>query len=179
MSEENFEKKEENFEKMSQKKSSLLSDMKRLSSHYSDIISESIKLEKEEKKEEEEVPIERGKLLNLISDHKFDLFLGSLGGFVYGSGSPVSGLFLGKVTNAFSLEDTSRVRKEGLKWALVHLVIAFVGGFAIFLKIWKLEGLGSVITSRMRRNVLQKYLELHVGYYDIDSNSPGGLLYFL
>ena len=175
MSEENFEKKEENFEKMSQKKSSLLSDMKRLSSHYSDIISESIKLEKEEKKEEE-VPIERGKLLNLISDHKFDLFLGSLGGFVYGSGSPVSGLFLGKVTNAFSLEDTSRVRKEGLKWALVHLVIAFVGGFAIFLKIWKLEGLGSVITSRMRRNVLQKYLELHVGYYDIDSNSPGGLL---
>ena len=55
-------------------------------------------------------------------------------------------------------------------------MIAFVGGFAIFLKIWKLEGLGSVITSRMRRNVLQKYLELHVGYYDIDSNSPGGLL---
>ena len=28
----------------------------------------------------------------------------------------------------------------------------------------------------MRKNILQKYLELHVGYYDIDSNSPGGLL---
>ena len=28
----------------------------------------------------------------------------------------------------------------------------------------------------MRKHVLQKYLELHVGYYDIDSNSPGGLL---
>ena len=28
----------------------------------------------------------------------------------------------------------------------------------------------------MRKNILQKYLEIHVGYYDIDSNSPGGLL---
>ena len=56
------------------------------------------------------------------------------------------------------------------------MLLAIVGGFCIFLKIWKLEGLGSIITSRMRKKVLQKYLELHVGYYDIDSNSPGGLL---
>ena len=57
-----------------------------------------------------------------------------------------------------------------------YLIFAFVGGFCLFLKIWKLEGLGAVITSKMRKHVLQKYLELHVGYYDIDSNSPGGLL---
>jgi ABC-type multidrug transport system fused ATPase/permease subunit len=28
----------------------------------------------------------------------------------------------------------------------------------------------------MRKKVLQKYLELHVGYFDINANSPGGLL---
>ena len=39
-----------------------------------------------------------------------------------------------------------------------------------------LEGLGALITSKMRKKVLRKYLELHVGYYDINSNSPGGLL---
>ena len=94
----------------------------------------------------------------------------------YGAGSPISGFFLGKVTNAFSLEEPSRVRKEGLKWALLHLVCAFVGSFCIFLKIWKLDGLGSVITSKMRKKVFQKYLELHVGYFDINANSPGGLL---
>ena len=175
LSEEDLAKKEENFTKINQKKSSLLSDVKRLSSHYSDIISESMKLELGELKEEK-VKIERGRLWELIRDHKLDILLGTLGGFIYGAGSPVSGYLLGQATNAFSLEDPHRVRKEGLKWALLHLVIAVVGGFCIFLKIWKLEGLGAVISSRMRKKVLQKYLELHVGYYDIDSNSPGGLL---
>ena len=82
ISEENFENKEENFSKMGQKKSSLLNDTKKFSSHYSDIISESIKLEEEEIKEDD-VKIERGKILNLILDHKFDLILGILGGFIY------------------------------------------------------------------------------------------------
>ena len=175
LSEEDLETKEDNYDKLSKKKSSFQSDIKRLSSQYSDIISETMKQEKEEIKEPD-VKIERGKLFELIFDHKLDILLGTLGGFIYGSGSPVSGLFLGKITNAFSLEDPHRVRKEGLKWALLHLVMAVVGGFCIFLKIWKLEGLGSVITSRMRKKVLQKYLELHVGYFDINSNSPGGLL---
>ena len=175
LSEEDLANKEENLPIINQKKSSILSDIKRLSSQYSDIISESIKLENGEKKEED-VKIERGKFLEFLRDQKLDLFLGTLGGFVYGAGSPVSGLLFGYALNAFSLSDPDRVKKEGLKWALLHLVIAFVGGVTIFLKIWKLEGLGAVITSRMRKKVLQKYLELHVGYYDIDSNSPGGLL---
>ena len=175
LNEENLANKEENFSNMSQKKSSLLSDTKRISSHSSDIISESIKLEKDDL-EEKKVKIERGRLWELIMEHKIDIFLGILGGFIYGAGSPISGFFLGKVTNAFSLEEPNRIRKEGLKWALLFLLVAIFGAFCIFLKIWKLEGLGSIISSRMRKKVLQKYLELHVGYYDIDSNSPGGLL---
>ena len=175
LTEEDLATKEANYDKLSKKKSSIQSDIQRLSSHYSEILSESMKLETEEIKEEE-VKIERGKLFELITDHKLDILLGTLGGFIYGAGSPISGFFLGKITNAFSLEEPSRVRKEGLKWALLHLVIAFVSGFCIFLKIWKLDGLGSVITSKMRKKVLQKYLELHVGYFDINTNSPGGLL---
>ena len=175
LTEEDLATKEMNYDRLNKKKSSNQSDIQRLSSHYSEILSESMKLETEEIKEEE-VKIERGKLFELITDHKLDILLGTLGGFIYGAGSPVSGFFLGKITNAFSLEEPSRVRKEGLKWALLHLVIAFVSGFCIFLKIWKLDGLGSVITSKMRKKVLQKYLELHVGYFDINTNSPGGLL---
>ena len=175
LTEEDLATKEMNYDRLNKKKSSNQSDIQRLSSHYSEILSESMKLETEEIKEEE-VKIERGKLFELITDHKLDILLGTLGGFIYGAGSPVSGFFLGKITNAFSLEEPSRVRKEGLKWALLHLVIAFVSGFCFFLKIWKLDGLGSVITSKMRKKVLQKYLELHVGYFDINTNSPGGLL---
>ena len=175
LNEEDLANKEEYYSIMNKKKFSILNDNKKLSSHYSDISSESMKLEFEGKKEED-VEIERGRLCEFLKDQKLDLLLGTLGGFIYGAGSPVSGLLLGYAINAFSLSDPDRVKKEGLKWALSHLVIAFVGGFTLFLKIWKLEGLGAVITARMRKKILQKYLELHVGYYDIDSNSPGGLL---
>ena len=133
LSKEELADKEENLTKISNKKESLLSDIKRLSSHYSDIISESIKLESEEKKEED-VKIERGRLWEFISDQKLDLALGTLGGFIYGATSPISGLFLGFAVNAFALKDPYRVKKEGLKWALTYIAIAFVCGFNMYLK---------------------------------------------
>ena len=51
LSQEDLENKEENYSKMSQKKSSLLSEQSRLS-HHSDIFNESMRVEKEETKEE-------------------------------------------------------------------------------------------------------------------------------
>ena len=152
--------------------SSTLSDKMNLSSHHSDI---PLKLEFDDK-EGDNVKIERGKLFEFIKDKKLDLILGTLGGLIYVSFSPISGLFLGYAINAFSLSDFDEVKKKGLKWALLHLVLAFGTSITLFIKIWKLEGLGAVITSRMRKAVLQKYLELHIGYYDIDANSPGALL---
>ena len=172
LSEEELANKEENLPLMNKKMSSTLSDKMNLSSHHSDI---PLKLEFDDK-EGDNVKIERGKLFEFIKDKKLDLILGTLGGLIYGSFSPTSGLFLGYAINAFSLSDFDEVKKKGLKWALLHLVLAFGTSVTLFMKIWKLEGLGAVITSRMRKAVLQKYLELHIGYYDIDANSPGALL---
>ena len=44
------------------------------------------------------------------------------------------------------------------------------------MKTWKLESLGSNITSKMRKRVFKKYLELDLQFYDQDMNSPGSLL---
>ena len=41
---------------------------------------------------------------------------------------------------------------------------------------WKLETLGSVITCNMKKEIVRKYLSLHIAYFDIDENSPGALL---
>ena len=133
LSEEKLKNKEDNFSIMRKKTSSSLIE-KKLSSRYSDLINETMKLEQKEKKDEK-VKIKRKKLLELIKDHKFDLILGTLGGLIYGACSPVSGLFLGKITNIFSLDDLSRVKSESLIWALLHLVIGIVTGVCIFLKI--------------------------------------------
>ena len=175
LSEEELAEKEENYSAMNIKKSSL-SSLKNISKHSSDIISEINQFKSEEKKDEKKVEIKRSKLWKFIKDKKLDLILGTLGGFIYGTGSPLAGLFLGYSINALSLEDTDKLKKQGLIWALLHLFLAVFSAITIFLKIWKLEGLGAVITARMRKAVFLKYLELHMGYYDIDANSPGGLL---
>ena len=39
-----------------------------------------------------------------------------------------------------------------------------------------METLGSVVTCKMRKIVIEKYLQLHVGFYDFDQNAPGALL---
>ena len=46
----------------------------------------------------------------------------------------------------------------------------------MFLKLWKLEKLGSVISCNMKKEIVRKYLSLHIAYFDIDDNSPGALL---
>ena len=133
---------------------------------------------KQEKKKikEEKIEVKVGEILALLSDHKLDLILGTIGGFIYGAGTPLSGLFLAKVLIALSPQDEEIIRTRGLRWSLYHIGIAVIGAISIFIKTWKLEGLGAIITSRMRMKVFQKYLQLHLGFFDIDYNSPGSLL---
>ena len=130
----------------------------------------------EEMIKEEDIKIEKKKLFEIISDRKCDIFLGLFGAFFYGVGSTVAGLIMGYTINALSLKDTKKVKKRGSIWALMHLMVASISFALTFLKNWKLEILGSIMTSRMRKKIFQKYLELHMGYYDIDSNTPGALL---
>ena len=126
--------------------------------------------------ENEKIEIKVGEILSLLSDHKFDLILGTICGFIYGAGTPVAGLFLGKVLTALSPHYMKVIKKDGLRWSLYHLGIAVIGGIALFIKTWKLEYLGAVITSKMRKIVFKKFLELDLAFYDIDYNSPGSLL---
>ena len=99
-----------------------------------------------------------------------------MGGILYGAAIPITGFILGKLINLLSIDDPDKIKKTGLKWCFAHLGMAFIIGISAFIKLYYLEGLGALITSKMRKKVLRKYLELHVGYYDINSNSPGGLL---
>ena len=173
--EQNLANKEENFSRINKKKLSSENNLVEMPGHISDIISETIDKNKEDIKEEE-VEIERSKIWELVSEYKLELILGTLGGIIYGAAIPITGLILGKLINLFSSDDSHKIKKEGLKWCFVHLAIAVFIGLSAYLKLYYLEGLGALITTKMRKKVLQKYLELHVGYYDINTNTPGGLL---
>ena len=167
---------EDNHKEIEKIKNFKKSISKKLSSKYSQI------LEHEEIKKEEniitnqKIEVKFKEILELLSDHKLDLVIGTIGGFLYGAGTPLAGLFFGKTMVALSPQDIKIIKREGLKWSLLHLGIAVLGGLSIFLKSWKLESLGAVITSKMRKRVFKKYLELDLQFFDQDYNTPGSLL---
>lgn len=68
------------------------------------------------------------------------------------------------------------VDEDGLFYAMMFLVVAITTGLFLFLKIWKFESIGSIITSKIRKKVVAYYLRLHIGYFDYDDNAPGALL---
>ena len=60
--------------------------------------------------------------------------------------------------------------------SMSFIIFGVFGGLAIFIKNWKLQSLGSIISLKMKKKVIKKYLGLHMGYFDISENSPGALL---
>ena len=137
---------------------------------------ESLINQKEPNENIKEIKIERKRIWELISDHKCDLVLGTICGILYGSFSSLVGVILGKTINSLSSKDPDKVKSEGFIISMIYIGVGISGGFVIFLKIWKLESLGSIISLKMRKKIIRKYLQLHIGYYDIDTNSPGALL---
>ena len=145
-------------------------------SKYSSIAQIEGIIKKEKIIKEENIEVKTSDIMSLVSDHKLELILGTIGAFVYGGGTPLAGLCLGKVMNALSPQDVDKMKREGLRWSLYHLGIAVIGAITIFLKFYYIEGLGAIITAKMRKMVFRKYLQLHLGFFDIDYNSPGSLL---
>ena len=181
LAQDELESKEENITPMQKKISKMSSErrltvqkMSRKSSRYSSNLDTKTQLKEIE--EEKEVKIQRGRVFSLLSDHKGETFLGAIGAFIGGAVTPFSGYVMSKAINALSSTDMKTVKDDGLVWALMFLVVAFVNGISIFLKIWKLETIGSVITSKMRKIIVDKYLHLHIGFFDEDENAPGALL---
>lgn len=95
--------------------------MKKLSTNFSKVIENMQKFEKDKlgKEKEEEVEIKKKEIMDLIKDKKLDLILGTIGGFIYGGGTPLTGLLLGNVINALSPQiDLEKMKNESLKWTL-------------------------------------------------------------
>ena len=125
--------------------------------------------------EKNKIKIEKKKIWNFISDHKPDIVIGTIGGLIYGGLSPFVGLMLGNTVNSLSSIDPEKIKQEGFKYSMIFIGIAFLGGFSIFLKMWKLQCLGSIISLKIKKKIFEKYLELNMGFFDINSNSPGAL----
>ena len=102
--------------------------------------------------------------------------LGIIGSLCAGAVTPMTGFILAKIFVNIASRQYHKVWHASLIWCFIFLGLSFSNGVFVFLKMWKLETLGSVITCNMKKEIVRKYLSLHIAYFDIDENSPGALL---
>ena len=82
---------------------------------------------------------------------------------------------MGKSITALSTGDPNQIKSDAFKFSMIYLAMGIIGGLTIFIKMLKLQILGSIISIKIKKKIIEKYLELHMSYFDIDKNSPGAL----
>ena len=122
------------------------------------------------------IPIRIGRIFSLYRNKKFIIFMGSLGSFFSGAIMPLAGFNLSNCINAFSSGDRDKIRKRGILHACMYILIATSSAFFIFIKIKHFRIIGSYLACQMRKLVINKYLNMHMGFYDREENAPGALL---
>ncbi len=145
-----------------------------LSTHTSRINYEDVQRKHDEVVEKEGVS--HGEMFRLLRNNKCDVVGGIIGSLFAGAVTPLTGYVLSRAFVLIASGQHHKVWHTSLIWCFVFLGVSFVNGFFVFVKLWKLETLGSVITCNMRKEIVEKYLNLHVAYFDIDDNAPGALL---
>ena len=131
------------------------------------------------KKHDEEVEkqgVSHSEMFKLLKNNKCDLVLGIIGSLFAGGVTPLTGYVLSRAFVYIASGRYHLIWHKSLIWCFVFLGVSFLNGFFVFLKLCKLETLGSAITCNMRKEIVEKYLSLHIAYFDIDENAPGALL---
>ena len=89
---------------------------------------------------------------------------------------PIYGILLANAIGALSQKDINDVKKDGMINALEFLALATFAGGALWMQNYFFYGLGEILTSKYRKEVFDKYLNLHMAFFDMKENSPGSLL---
>ena len=125
---------------------------------------------------QDKVKIKPGRLLGEIPDQKLNMFLACLGAAIVGGLSPANGLMMGNAMNGLNSKFETVRYDKGLKYALLFLLVAFLQGLGNTLMNWQFMVMGSSLVRVYRKNILKKYLQLHLSFFDLTINSPGSLL---
>ena len=148
--------------------------LKQLSIHQSRMNYKDEQLAHDEQVEKEGV--DHSEMFRLLRNNKLDLVLGVIGSLFAGGVTPLTGYVLARAFSYIASGHYHLIWHKSLIWCFIFLAVSFANGFFVFLKMCKLETLGSAITCNMRKEIVEKYLSLHIAYFDIDYNAPGALL---
>ena len=126
--------------------------------------------------EQDKVKIQPSRLFREISDKKLNMILACVGSAIVGGLSPVNGIMLGNAMNGLNSKNDNIVKEKGLKYALLLLLVAFLQGLGNTLMNYEFMIIGANLVKTYRKKILEKYLRIHLCFFDLNSNSPGSLL---
>ena len=126
--------------------------------------------------DQDKVKVQPCKIFKELTEEKVTIFLAILGAAVIGISTPINGLIMAKSMNALNSKYETIRYDDGLFYAMIMLILAFVQGVGNFLMIWKFFSIGCTLCRNYRKKILRKYLQMHLSFFDITQNSPGALL---
>ena len=129
-----------------------------------------------EKPKKKLIEVQRSRIFALFRNKKLIIFFASLGSLGAGAVMPLSGFNLSNCINVFSSNDKDKIKSRGTFHACMYIVIAVCAALFMFMKIRHFRIIGSYLECQMRKLVINKYLNMHMGFYDREENSPGALL---
>ena len=103
-------------------------------------------------------------------------YLGCICALLSGGFSILSGLIFGYGTNALSNKDLNKVRKEGIKYGIIIFIISILTFIIEYLRFYSFSIFGEKLINDFKRKIFHKFLGVHLGFYDINSNTPGELV---
>ena len=87
-----------------------------------------------------------------------------------------SGYFFGFTINALSQENVDVINEQTNLWGTLYSINSLLIEVFLFIKLYSLDVIASFLTSKLRKKILKKYMELDMSFFDKIENSPGALL---
>jgi len=144
------------------------------------VINEEYEIKKKQKEQENTkklIPVKISRIFSLFRNRKMLVFLGSIASFLNGTVMPFAGFSLSYCINDFSSSDKNKIKKVGgILHGCIYIILGVTSSCFILVKIRNFKIIGSYLSCQMRKLIINKYLNMHMGFYDKEENSPGSLL---
>ena len=141
-----------------------------------EINDENVGIESKKPQKRKLMGVQRSRVFTLFRHKKMLIFFASLGSLMSGAIMPLAGFNLSNCINAFSSGDKDKIRRRGNLHAGMYIVISVCSALFIFMKLRRFRIIGSYLQCQLRKLVINKYLSMHMGFYDREENAPGALL---
>ena len=115
-------------------------------------------------------------LYDLWKNYKVTFIFSFLSAIAFGVLPPFNGFIKGKCTKALNSIYRTKRYDDGLKFAIIFLILVIVESVINFLENWLFYRLGIKLAKNYRNQLMEKYLSLHLSFYDLERNVPGTIL---